>query len=83
MLGISNELSARIAELIEGYSACESATPELRNLATLSRVEAEIFSRGVNTVMYETGRESDFDSMSQLDLELGLMEQRPRSIMAR
>ena len=33
--------------------------------------------------MYETGRESDFDSMSQLDLDLGLMEQRPRSIMAR
>jgi hypothetical protein len=33
--------------------------------------------------MCETGIESDFDSMNQLGLDLGLMEQRLRSIMAR
>lgn len=39
MLGISNELSARIAELIEGYAITgESATPELRKLVEQEKV---------------------------------------------
>lgn len=38
VLSISNELSARIAELIESYSTGDSATPELRKLVDEERV---------------------------------------------